>query len=649
MLEVNELIPVGYDGNLSIVKFNFIFDNQSHLPITTYMMGNKVYLIADESTAINTTTNTNYIYLNGKWEKTDNINIQSENNIDSNGNYSIPNNIIQGFRNINVNVEGGGGSSFIPTEAQLTAMNSGIDSEKVAQIAINTSAISTKANTSDVNAATANLQAQINKLDTLIETSSIISITLEIGGITAGGQSEGNDKRARTPYYLPTNLLIGTIHFPIGTEHRFGYYSDGTDTSVNSWSAWSSETEDTINYPEGDTFSCFRILMRYSDNRTITSDLIPQIWFEYEQGAANKISSVSGYYISSDAPAIGKNVIFELSPIIPVQSGVAYKATKFRNTLLFDSDLRPTRVLATADITDNTVPILSGEKYICFCWRNTDCPEMFFAPASDFIEGAVIDDLTPIPLFGKKLSLLGDSISSYAGTIPVGNDVYYTGNNSGVSDPTQMWWSVLCRKTGMHPLVINGWSGSGITQLTDSSHINKVPMSDTSRDQALHSGTINPDIIIIAGGINDYTYAEQASQKPSNWDGTTTPIKGNSFDETYACMIKEIQTAYPTAIVVCLSTWFSMRGTDNGYTLTNNGGLTQADYDNVIEKVAKIMRVPYINVEQCGFSRSNFYPTYAEDSSTIPTHPNARGQRVMGEYLADVLPQLIHSFTSNTP
>ena len=36
---------------------------------------------------------------------------------------------------------GGGGSSFTPTEAQLTAMNSGIDSTKVGQIATNASNI----------------------------------------------------------------------------------------------------------------------------------------------------------------------------------------------------------------------------------------------------------------------------------------------------------------------------------------------------------------------------------------------------------------------------------------------------------------------------------------------------------------------------
>lgn len=253
------------------------------------------------------------------------------------------------------------------------------------------------------------------------------------------------------------------------------------------------------------------------------------------------------------------------------------------------------------------------------------------------------------PLEGKKLSLLGDSISAYAGTIPAGNDAYYNGSNSGVTSPNQMWWKVLCDETGMQPLVINGWSGSGVTQLTDASHSEKVPMSDTSRDQALHSDDTMPDVIIIAGGVNDYSYAEQSSQIPSNWEGKTAPVKGNSFTETYACMIKEIQEAYPSAIVVCLSTWFTMRGTDNGFTLLNGEGYTQADYDAEIERVAKIMRVPYINVEQIGFSRSNFYPNFAIDSASIPTHPNARGQKTMGEYLADVIPQIVRGFVKNAP
>jgi hypothetical protein len=43
---------------------------------------------------------------------------------------------------VQIRDEGGGGGGFTPTQAQLNAMNSGIDSVKVAQITTNTSDIS---------------------------------------------------------------------------------------------------------------------------------------------------------------------------------------------------------------------------------------------------------------------------------------------------------------------------------------------------------------------------------------------------------------------------------------------------------------------------------------------------------------------------
>lgn len=51
---------------------------------------------------------------------------------------------------------GGGGGSFTPTQSQLDAMNSGIDSTKVAQIATNTSDIS-------------DIQTTIGNINTVLE------------------------------------------------------------------------------------------------------------------------------------------------------------------------------------------------------------------------------------------------------------------------------------------------------------------------------------------------------------------------------------------------------------------------------------------------------------------------------------------------
>lgn len=545
------------------------------------------------------------------------------------------------------------GTAIQPSQIDLTYYQ---DINKIHEDISNTQAeLGTKANSADVYTKTevdqkdSALKDDLNYLSTVNKITNVsINIGVVVGGISATGGMITNTIRARSNN-LPVNMACPTIRFSKGTKHRFIYYTSNTIEEDNfiSMSDWSTEEVENISYPTTFDTATFVILLGYVDDREITSSNLPtaSIIYRYDY-SANEIPYVNGYYYTSTAPVIGQRDDFNISALLPVQSGKSYRATKFRNTIIFDINGYPVRFLNTANIVDNTILINDGEAYLSFCWKTTDCEIMYFSEADSFIEGRTIDDLRLYHLFGKHLSLLGDSISSYVGTIPSGNDVYYTGSNSGVSDSTQMWWNILCRKTGMIPLVINGWSGSAITTLTDSSHANKVPMSDSSRTQALHSGETYPDLIIIAGGVNDYSYANSQQNNPTGWDGKTAPQKGNSFGETYACMIKDIQTAYPNAIIICLSTWFTMRGTDNGYTLINGTGYTQADYDKEIENVARIMRVPFINVEQCGFNRINFYPTYAEDSSTIPTHPNANGHRVMGEYLANIIPQLVKAFVN---
>lgn len=258
------------------------------------------------------------------------------------------------------------------------------------------------------------------------------------------------------------------------------------------------------------------------------------------------------------------------------------------------------------------------------------------------------------PLSGLKLSLLGDSISSFAGYVPAGNDVYYTGSNHGINSVEQMWWKLLCTKTGMTPLVIDAWSGSSICYnfATDAAHSDKIPMCSDLRTGRLATQTEGPDIIIVAGGTNDWTYSDS--------DGTTTPlgdwtgrtavdeeavVDGTStFMESYASMIHKLQTNYPNAIVVCASCFFNGRGTNLGITRVNDRGLTEADYNEAIERVCKIMGVPYLDIYNVGFSYQNFYPTFAEDSETTPTHCNAVGHMVIAKRFAEEVPKLVQQY-----
>lgn len=487
----------------------------------------------------------------------------------------------------------------------------------------------------------------IDKIHSALNCKNIeIPLGMEIGGLGTDGEETESTIRVRSMDFIPVVMASPDIYFPEGTQHRILYYGDALAYITD----WSDSSKESLTFSTDYTFLRVRILIGYTDNRVITADTIPTPKIKYFYNLNDGVPFVNGYAVYAYEPypkIYFVSNVYNLSAIIPVEPSTTYRGNKIRNTFVFDSNMVFTRVLTASDTPNNQFTTTADEHYVVYTWKTTDCDVAYFEKVSDFVSGAEIENLVPVTLKGKYLSLLGDSISAYTGTIPSGNDVYYTGSNSGMDSSSQMWWSVLCDKLGMIPLVINGYSGSAVTQLEDSAHINKVPMSSDTRCSALDDGTNTPDVIIIAGGVNDYSYAQSAQSEPLSWDGKTTPVLGNSFTEAYACMIKKLQTNYPNAVIVCLSTWFTMRGDDNGYTLTHTVGnnvYTQQDYNDAIKFVAEQMHVPYIDVSNIGFNRSNFYPTYAQDSSTIPTHPNSVGQGVMGRAIANKLPELVKGF-----
>lgn len=500
-----------------------------------------------------------------------------------------------------------------------------------------------------------NIQENTDNIDSIKGEKKIsIPLPMEVGGLGPSfGQDIDSTNRARTVGVVAFSLACPIYHFPEGTKHRF-CYKTGTDTFI-SMSDWSELTEDSIktdweeNFPQS---IGLRILVGYTDNRTITSENIPVVTCEYT--LKDEIDGFSGWAVAHSTQynrLIYKNTTsqtFSISPIIPVEYGKTYRTNSARNLVFYDEALKHVDVITGPNqAIDITFTVTNANaKYIIYCYH-TDTGKNYFEEADGFIGGDFKTDSLPYSLAGKRLSLLGDSISAYSGLIPSGNASYYSGSNHGVIDPAQMWWNVLCAKTGMIPLIINADSGAAITQLEDSDHSSKVPMSADAKCSALNNGDINPDVIIIEGGINDYTYAQSAQSEPLAWNGKTAPVLGNSFTEAYACMIKKLQTNYPNAIIVALSTPFTMRGTDNGYTLTHTVGsnvYTQADYDEAIKNVCEQMHIPYVRIDDIGMSRSNMYPTYAEDSSTTPAHPNAKGQMLLGSQLATRLPIAINGY-----
>ena len=297
------------------------------------------------------------------------------------------------------------------------------------------------------------------------------------------------------------------------------------------------------------------------------------------------------------------------------------------------------------------------------------------------------DDL---PLLGKKISILGDSIStcvennaveftvlsSDVGKTLQGYPTYYdigttiggktvtsamvgtltsfnpTSDDVGkeIGTPlnyndlpqSQLWWGIIAKKTGAEILQNVSWSGSSMSSHEVSqekyktsnawhdAQINKLSRRDSN------GNVIEPDIIIIYRGTNDMTHSPYTKITSFGAGSTSIPVNdglsdgGYGFKEAYCLTIKKIRERYPKAIVICCTLNVFKRINYSEFP-TNNGVNTLPEYNNAIREVANYMGCGLIEFDKDGITFENCYPTYISDSATIPTHPNAVGHAKMAE------------------
>ena len=284
------------------------------------------------------------------------------------------------------------------------------------------------------------------------------------------------------------------------------------------------------------------------------------------------------------------------------------------------------------------------------------------------------------PWNGLKLSVLGDSISTFPGKIPQGNDSYYTTSGSkSIASVNSMWWKQVCDILGAEPLVIEAWSGtccadpdynaqsqirSGREDRPSAVATSYVSNGQTvtlaqPRCQSLHktdtssgtSVTVNPDIIVVALGCNDYYY----NVPLGTWDGhgVLSPSDTKTWRGAYANMILKIQSRYPDALIFCFSPWFCVRGYSGTSPenvpaqdmVVNVNGLNKAyqDYEDAMREICEALQCVYIDTNNFGFTRSNyqnFVVDYNEGrGETVHpmTHPNAVGQEILGQSIASAV------------
>lgn len=228
------------------------------------------------------------------------------------------------------------------------------------------------------------------------------------------------------------------------------------------------------------------------------------------------------------------------------------------------------------------------------------------------------------PLEDRTISIQGDSITTFAGTITDGNAAYYSVNHKYVNTIDATWWGLLVNECRMRLIRNDAWSGSRISGAGASA------MNNTARCAALKNVNSEvdtyqfgaPEIIVIMAGTNDVsgnvTLGEIGSTDVTNYIGAFT------------MMLRNIKTQCRNSKIIVFQLY---RG--NNYDYTNTGGTHQYEYQEAMEKVCKIYGAHYVGPEHFGISypNTNYFtcdnsmseygpPTY---TSADYLHPNMQG------------------------
>lgn len=246
----------------------------------------------------------------------------------------------------------------------------------------------------------------------------------------------------------------------------------------------------------------------------------------------------------------------------------------------------------------------------------------------------IIDRHVPASVYnGKKLSVLGDSISTFKGYIPAGNACYYDGSNYGVASVEDTWWGKTMNALGMELCVNESWSGSRVTTLDG-----KASAGCMERCQKLHTADKTPDVVIVYMGTNDLNYL--ATQMGA-YDGSQPfPTDTMTFREAYAVMLNKILTAYPGAeIWICTLVHCERQGSVGFPERNPTCGATIKEFNTVIKDMSDLFGVGLIDLNKCGITYQNL-SLYAGDynaSTKQGLHPNAAGHSLIARQVIKTL------------
>lgn len=138
-----------------------------------------------------------------------------------------------------------------------------------------------------------------------------------------------------------------------------------------------------------------------------------------------------------------------------------------------------------------------------------------------------------------KISVLGDSISTYEGYQPYGYSVYYRDDrlyDNGLKSVNDTWWMQVIGALGGELEVNGSFSGSMVAGYS-------FPSACSDERCFALEGSDPPDLILIYMGTNDRGFSVPIDME--------SPSDTNNFYGAYRQMLHKLKERYPSAEIFC--------------------------------------------------------------------------------------------------
>ena len=252
--------------------------------------------------------------------------------------------------------------------------------------------------------------------------------------------------------------------------------------------------------------------------------------------------------------------------------------------------------------------------------------DTYFEPYTTVSKKVLVDRISVLENYhpsysGKRLSILGDSISTFVltsekvnGKAPEGCVTNYPGNvvqyqNSDVTSASLTWWGRVINHFGMELGINESWAGSCIAYNPDSTNGGKYT-ADNCLCSATRIGHLGengtPDIIIVFGGTNDINHHRAGSgntlryavgemdAEHNPYDFENFPMVTDTYYGSITTMLLQIQHSYPNATILMLLPYFCT------YTHTSSGDIAtpydQDEWSKAAINVCKYLGVEYLDL-----------------------------------------------------